>query len=184
MISCTTHRHILLRCGSLCLQNKLHDIIQMMRKRKKITRPNARGSNAIALRSAPSSGVIVNWAVSDPGTTTQKMSSQQTSAGCSQTLFSKASGATLLLSSMGQFSMQVRSRLICPLRRRLLLLCVSKEAFRHFLPPTWRVSMGSSARLKQCIRDEAPLILDGGLATELEAQGVSLLVRNARGKVG
>lgn len=41
--------------------------------------------------------------------------------------------------------------------------------------------MASSERVKQCLRDEAPLILDGGLATELEARGVNLLVRKARG---
>ncbi|XP_075901267.1 homocysteine S-methyltransferase YbgG [Nelusetta ayraudi] len=35
--------------------------------------------------------------------------------------------------------------------------------------------MASSERIKQCLRDEAPLILDGGLATELEARGVNLL---------
>uniref|UniRef100_UPI0037E97AC7 homocysteine S-methyltransferase YbgG isoform X2 n=1 Tax=Semicossyphus pulcher TaxID=241346 RepID=UPI0037E97AC7 len=34
--------------------------------------------------------------------------------------------------------------------------------------------MGSSARLRQYMNDNRPLILDGGLATELEAQGVHL----------
>lgn len=50
--------------------------------------------------------------------------------------------------------------------------------------PTWTISMDSLAFLKQRIKDEAPLILDGGLATELEAQGVCLLVRDAPGQVG
>lgn len=152
----------------------------MTREWKKELDLSARGSNAIALYSAPSSCVVMNWAMSDPGTTTQRVSNQQTSPGCCQTLFSVAVGAALLFSSMGQFSMQVRSRSICPLQRRFLP-CVSKKACTHFLPPTWEVSMGSSARLKQLIRDAAPFILDGGLATELEARGVSLMVRNARG---
>ncbi|XP_069560202.1 uncharacterized protein [Brachyistius frenatus] len=34
--------------------------------------------------------------------------------------------------------------------------------------------MGSSARLRQFVHDNGPLILDGGLATELEAQGAKL----------
>ncbi|XP_017278959.1 homocysteine S-methyltransferase YbgG [Kryptolebias marmoratus] len=34
--------------------------------------------------------------------------------------------------------------------------------------------MGSSARLRHFLRENRPLILDGGLATELEAQGVKL----------
>lgn len=37
--------------------------------------------------------------------------------------------------------------------------------------------MGSSARLRHYMNDDGPLILDGGLATELEAQGVHLQVR-------
>lgn len=37
--------------------------------------------------------------------------------------------------------------------------------------------MGSSARLRLFMDDKGPLILDGGLATELEAQGANLQVR-------
>lgn len=37
--------------------------------------------------------------------------------------------------------------------------------------------MGSSARLRLYMEDTGPLILDGGLATELEAQGANLQVR-------
>lgn len=37
--------------------------------------------------------------------------------------------------------------------------------------------MGPSARLRHYMNDDGPLILDGGLATELEAQGVNLQVR-------
>lgn len=36
--------------------------------------------------------------------------------------------------------------------------------------------MGSSARLRHYMNDNKPLILDGGLATELEAQGAKLQV--------
>lgn len=38
------------------------------------------------------------------------------------------------------------------------------------------VSMGS--RLKHYLSDNGPLILDGGLSTELEAQGFNLQVKN------
>ena len=37
--------------------------------------------------------------------------------------------------------------------------------------------MGSSARIKLYMYDNGPLILDGGLATELEAQGAKLQVK-------
>lgn len=38
--------------------------------------------------------------------------------------------------------------------------------------------MGSSARLRHYMDDNGPLILDGGLATELEAQGAKLQVKH------
>lgn len=176
-INYTSYRHIILRhSGVHVFQRNIVKEIELALC--------ARGSNAIALRSAPSSVVVMNCTVSDPGTTTtQRVSSQQTSAGCYQTWLPKAPLAAQSLSSMGQFPMTVRSRLICPLQRRLLPRA-SKKALTHFLPRTWRVSMASLARLKQCIGDDAPFILDGGLATELEAQGVSLLVRDARGGLG
>lgn len=40
--------------------------------------------------------------------------------------------------------------------------------------------MGSSARLRLYMNDNGPLILDGGLATELEAQGANLQVKRHR----
>lgn len=39
-------------------------------------------------------------------------------------------------------------------------------------------SMGSSALLTQMVNDEGPLILDGGLATDLEAHGAKLQVNH------
>lgn len=38
--------------------------------------------------------------------------------------------------------------------------------------------MSSSRRLKKYMHVDGPLILDGGLATELEAQGVHLQVKH------
>lgn len=40
--------------------------------------------------------------------------------------------------------------------------------------------MASSARIRHYMHDNGPLILDGGLATELEAQGVKLQVRHKK----
>lgn len=40
--------------------------------------------------------------------------------------------------------------------------------------------MGSSARLRLYMEDNGPLILDGGLASELEAQGAKLQVKTCR----
>lgn len=37
--------------------------------------------------------------------------------------------------------------------------------------------MHPSARLRRWIKDEGPLVLDGGLATELEAQGAEIQVK-------
>lgn len=38
--------------------------------------------------------------------------------------------------------------------------------------------MGSSALLTQMVNDEGPLIIDGGLATDLEAHGAKLQVNH------
>lgn len=43
--------------------------------------------------------------------------------------------------------------------------------------------MDSSARLRHFLHDNRPLILDGGLATELEAQGAKLQVKPVNKRV-
>lgn len=137
--------------------------------------------NAINLRSAPSSCVVMNWAMSlTPEQQRWVCQVNKQVQDVVKPCFQRQQQHCQLV-PWDTFS-SPQAVPICLLQRSLL--CVSKTAFTHFHPTTWSVSMASSERIKQCLRDEAPLMLDGGLATELEARGVSLLVRKARGYQG